>query len=379
MDKKRILHIASDDKYMNTAIKQFNEIDFVDNEFAIIKMKKEKKCLTFISKFDNVIIVNLFSSKYNKLIEEIPSYDVIIFHSVNKEKILLLKHIPAGITIVWMFIGWDGYQFIDKELISFQTKKILIENSLKNRIQKMIPLVIKTLLKKNKLKHIKSLIMRSDYCASVIREDYELLKEFLALKAKFVDFHYGGVKIHDIENSKKKRNIIIGNSANPTNNHIDIFDKIHNSKLKFNRVIVPISYGNMKYKKIIKQYGEKIFADKVLFLEKFLPLREYEMLISECRVGIMNHYRQQAMGNILILLASGCKVYLNTENPVYSYLTRIGVKVFSIDDLCENTIKDIFVQLPLKLRQKNRDIIMKEYGYRNAIELTKKLVTLVLK
>jgi hypothetical protein len=47
----------------------------------------------------------------------------------------------------------------------------------------------------------------------------------------------------------------------------------------------------------------------------------------------MNHYRQQAVGNISALIQSGVKVYLSERNPFLKTCKRIGVKVFLIEDL----------------------------------------------
>ena len=63
---------------------------------------------------------------------------------------------------------------------------------------------------------------------------------------------------------ENSNNILIGNSADPSNNHIDIFEKIKNFNFKNKKIIVPLSYPeNYEYyiaKVIIK--GEKNFWGK---------------------------------------------------------------------------------------------------------------------
>ena len=90
----------------------------------------------------------------------------------------------------------------------------------------------------------------------------------------------------------------------------------------------------------------------------------------------MNHYRQQAMGNILIALWMGAKLFLSLRNPAYSFLNNMGVKLFSIEkDLYKNKIsldglfeKDIF---------NNREILKKYYGHEQVLERTRNLLNTI--
>ena len=61
-------------------------------------------------------------------------------------------------------------------------------------------------------------------------------------------------------------------------------------------------------------------------------LDEYNKMLSTCSVAIMNHYRQQAVGNIIALVYSGAKVYLSSQNTVYHFLKRIGCNVYSVEN-----------------------------------------------
>ena len=61
-----------------------------------------------------------------------------------------------------------------------------------------------------------------------------------------------------------------------------------------------------------------------------MPLHEYNQYIQSCSIVVMNHYRQQAVGNVLTMLWMGAKVYLDKRNTLYHYLKRINVTVFEV-------------------------------------------------
>ncbi|MGP4883030.1 hypothetical protein ACTXQV_67810, partial [Klebsiella pneumoniae] len=68
-----------------------------------------------------------------------------------------------------------------------------------------------------------------------------------------------------------------------------------------------------------------IFGDKFLPVVDYMPIQQYVGILINCGFVIMNHVRQQALGNILIMLYLGAKVFLREENPVYTFLKNHGV------------------------------------------------------
>jgi hypothetical protein len=64
-----------------------------------------------------------------------------------------------------------------------------------------------------------------------------------------------------------------------------------------------------------------------------MPLDEYNDLVAGCDVVIMNHRRQQALGNIGTALNAGATVYLDEANPVYEFFRRSGASVRPTSEL----------------------------------------------
>ena len=87
-----------------------------------------------------------------------------------------------------------------------------------------------------------------------------LVEKYLNIDAKYLTFNYGSIEslfnFKQYEYLIKCNKILIGNSANPTNNHIAIIDYLSTIKLKQHEIIVPLSYGGDEfYIKYLLNYG----------------------------------------------------------------------------------------------------------------------------
>lgn len=63
------------------------------------------------------------------------------------------------------------------------------------------------------------------------------------------------------------------------------------------------------------------------------------------------------MGNIIIFLWKGARLFLNEKNPVYSFLINQGIKVYKISDLNKMSNLPDFIELAII----NRPILKKLY------------------
>ncbi|MGI2059774.1 TDP-N-acetylfucosamine:lipid II N-acetylfucosaminyltransferase [Shewanella baltica] len=132
-----------------------------------------------------------------------------------------------------------------------------------------------------------------------------------------------------------KVNIQVGNSADPTNNHVQVFEQLNQLDIqnRVGKIYCPLSYGNPVYADQIKHLGEVMFGDKFYPLIDFMPLSQYNQILDEVDIAIFAHNRQQAMGNIINLVGRGKTVYMRCDTSSYALLTRLGIKVCSLDDL----------------------------------------------
>ena len=127
-------------------------------------------------------------------------------------------------------------------------------------------------------------------------------------------------------------NILLGNSGNFWNNHLDAFDDLSEFRIYFDNVICPLSYGETNYRNQIQKEGELVFGNRFIPLLDFMPYNDYVEKLISCRYFFMNSQRQLGLGNLLLMLYLGSKVILDSSNPVYRYFTQNEIQVFSIEE-----------------------------------------------
>jgi len=141
--------------------------------------------------------------------------------------------------------------------------------------------------------------------------------------------------------------IQIGNSADPSNEHLEILGMLERFKDDDIKVIAPLSYGDPDYAKQVAARGEEIFGDKFVAITNFLPFDEYLEFLGRIDIALFNHRRQQAMGNIITLLGLGKKVYLNRRITSRAVFSKAGIAVYDNDDF-------ELERIPNAVAQKNR-------------------------
>lgn len=171
-----------------------------------------------------------------------------------------------------------------------------------------------------------------------IKGDYELAKEWYGVKGEYYySFLYPSNLYKDIPVTKTTEEAIItyiqvGNSADPLNNHLEVFEKINTLKLENIRIICPLSYGDKEYAEKVLQSGKKLFGDNFEPILNFMSFDKYLNILSKVDVAIFNHNRQQAVGNITTLLGLGKKVYIREDITTWGYCIEHKLKIYSITD-----------------------------------------------
>jgi hypothetical protein len=143
------------------------------------------------------------------------------------------------------------------------------------------------------------------------------------------------------KNLKDTINIQVGNSADPTNNHMQVFDFLRKFKNDNIKIHTPLSYGNKNYAKLVISKGKNIFGDKFIPMVEFKENPEYLNFLAEIDIAIFAHQRQQGMGNILTLLELGKKVYLKKDTTSWKFLNEIDLKIFDFKNLDIDKIENI--------------------------------------
>lgn len=166
--------------------------------------------------------------------------------------------------------------------------------------------------------------------------------------------------------------ILIGNSAHSTNNHFDIFEQLRNVDLGARQIVLPLSYGPADYADEIERYAKSVFGDDhVISLRKWMPISEYNKVLTRCGTVIMNHNRGQAMGNICSMVMRGARVYLRPKNPYAEFLESLGVAFGYIGE--GNLDASILEKLTPAEKSSNKQIMIDHWNRAAVVNRTEAL------
>lgn len=376
MKGQKIIHICSDEKFIQSAYLQFEEVCPKNNLFFLI-VDDISADLKYVETNENFILVKNNIKELKNLYKLYSNSRIICFHGLDYYRSIVLNNTPQNFVKIWFVWGFEFYNntsfFNQNEIIGHDTfKKFIKTNSFKNQVLKMKDVFRSSYYKikkgtKSPDLEIKNAINKSDYCAILYKEEFDLIKSKVKSNMKQFVFSYYPIEkmLNNLESKVYSDNILLGNSASESNNHIEVFKLLQDISLGNREVLVPLSYGNSIYRNEIIAYGGTILKGNFKPLINFMPLQKYNELILRCGIVIMNHYRQQGVGNVLTMLYLGAKVYLNEQNTMYSYLKRKGIYIYSIDkDLIVDNIECLSL-LTTEERAHNRAIIFEELSSQN--------------
>lgn len=330
MNENKILHVMILDKFLAPFI------DFVDEHFGrenhhyvFITSEKYEFGLTpehkveFLHTDDDIFITLL---EYMKIAKRI------IHHGLWRDKVDVLLYFNQELLKKCYWVMWGGDFYFPET--------------------------------KSKIRH--EIIRNMEYCIPVTYDDYLYIQSYYNSFAKYckVINYPRSIKVDNFQiihtqNTNQKR-ILVGNSATPTNRHIEIFNKL--IKFKNIDVLAPLSYGDIMYKQEIIKIGDELFSNQFYPIIELMEYNDYLSFLNSVDIAIFNHNRQQAVGNIILLLSMGKTVYLSDENNAYNMLKSLKIIFKDISEL-DNDIEEI--SLDDKIH--NQKIIIENYSEEKAV------------
>jgi hypothetical protein len=370
----------NDEKFTNFSISLFEKCNPYKNTFIIGRFLEEQKFKIYEA--ENIKNYLSGSEEYFNYINQC-DFDILIVHYLDHNKCKVINNLKSKKIIVWLAWGGDIYnsEFYKQTLYQPYTEQIVrkLNNNLNFKVRGIIKKVsIFLLLKKDFSIVYKNAVKKVDYCATIIPFEYEILRQWKFFKAKQVFFSNGSfeddLKDTKLLNSQCNGNgILIGNSISPSSNHLDVFKKLKKLNLGNRKIIVPLNYGNeTKYRDEIMEVGKNMFKDNWLPLLTFISKKEYIKVLMNCNIAIMNHERQQGIGNLVLLFWLGCKIFLSEKSLTYKYFKDKGFIVYSF----QNDLNDEILCTNLSENEinKNRELIRSEYSNEKVIERTMELI-----
>lgn len=369
-DRLRLLHLIDDEKFTDITISHslaYSSLKGYNMRHVFLLNNVEKKYCKL--KLPNIILKGDFN-EYKEYIENFNA-DAVLVHCLTLNKMQALRSMKSkNCTIVWLVWGVDFYSsvFYKEDLFLPETKRVL------GKLETLTD-VIKRLFRNSyhfykygatSQSAIINFSQHVDIIVPVIADEFSLIKNATKSNAVFSTFSYGSMKdmkknFEGTINIMLGENIFVGNSNAFECNHIDAFQSIKKAQLSFNKLVVPLNYaGNTTYKLHVLKKGEQMFGNLFYPLIDFIPYKDYCNQLLGCKVAIYNHLRQQAVGNIIISLYLGQKVFLSKKNIVYTFLKNNAFYVYCM----ESELTKEEVNIPLNRQQilKNRALLNDHYG-----------------
>ena len=247
---------------------------------------------------------------YLRLIRQLHAARKIMLHGLfNIRVVLLLTLCPWVLPKChWVIWGGDLYQY----------KKA--SNSWRSRVKEALRRFV---------------IRRIGHLVTYIEGDVELAREWYGAKGRHheclmylsnvVDPSLIAEPLAKPQNDTK--NILVGNSADPSNNHLEILERLLPYKDEDVKIYVPLSYGDQVHAGKVIEQGKAWFGEKLVPLTGFMPYEKYIEFLKTIDISVFNHRRQQAMGNTITLLGMGKTVFMRSDVSQWSFLRNLGIEV----------------------------------------------------
>ena len=331
MNSSKLLHIHTDPKFLHDTLRYqhpgfYNHIVFLGTNNQQIQNKLENLSVDYT-------IFEINDETLQLLIEKTADYDGVVIYELWDFKVKYLEALPMQSKVILRFFGYELYkrvvnQYVSKKTLKYAYPITLEKYSLKNFIKRKVKRLLNREFYSDTEKQ-KKLYQKIDAILLVNQYEYEDLKknfylpEFIALPMN---------RAVEVKTFSKENKIIIGNSKNFWNNHLNVLTIINSVKNIDTQYVVFFNYGEDNlYTENVRQETAK--NENIQLIEDFLIIDEFDEIYNNAAALVINSYRQHALGNIFTGILKGCKIYLNQRSSTYKWLIQHGFLISEIADL----------------------------------------------
>ncbi|WP_113908188.1 TDP-N-acetylfucosamine:lipid II N-acetylfucosaminyltransferase [Aliidiomarina celeris] len=262
---------------------------------------------------------------YAKLVTQLHSARKVMLHGLFNIRVVLVLALCPWVLPKCYWIIWGG------DLYQFRKAGNTWQSHIKEALRRFV-------------------IRRVGHLVTYIEGDVELARQWYGAKGTYHECIMYLSNVVDPKVSAESApasdhdglNTLLGNSADPSNNHIEALERLLPFKDQAIKIYAPLSYGDQNYAKKVISQGKAWFGDKFVPMTDFMPFEQYLEFLKSLDIAIFNHQRQQAMGNTITLLGMGKTVFMRSDVSHWRFLKGLGIKLNDVEnlELCRITPKD---------------------------------------
>jgi dTDP-N-acetylfucosamine:lipid II N-acetylfucosaminyltransferase len=350
-----ILHLIPDEKFIDASKDLFEEVAPGLHRYVLLTDSSQPA--KFIRTFEpeRSSPVDLFLTR-----TYLTDLQAVFVHFLDRKARLALAGVPRDVPIVWFGWGRDYYHLICGRHHLFRpytlafVRRYSRDQAELSRAEQLLMLVERMAGQRaasagNRLHQLwqqirdpicndRRLLARVRYFVPVISDDWDLIQARQTwFKPEVLQWNYPCLE-EVIDNVDKcggsfGDNVMLGNSATPENNHLDLLPELLPLMQSGQRIYCPLSYGDAAYGDMVASEGARLYGDQFVPIREFLPLIDYLTILRSCSTVIMPHLRQQAMGNIFMMLYAGAQVIMDSRSPAFRFLRRMGLPISELSAL----------------------------------------------
>lgn len=212
----------------------------------------------------------------------------------------------------------------------------------------------------------KRLIKRCNKYMTFACDDFDLICKWYGAKGRQFDCIYPtnadvGLLNNLVSEHKKgdETRILLGNSATPSNQHIQAIKQLRPFADRNIMVLCPLSYGDMDYAEKVCEIGNKELGWKFKPIREYMSVEDYSSMLNSVDLAIFYNNRQQATGNIEILAYLNKKIFVRSDTTTWNhYVRRDRCRFFDALRISSMTFED-FITVNTADLMYNHDYISK--------------------